>query len=609
MSKINELRTKFLHYYQGRGHQIIPSAPLVPENDASTLFTSSGMQPLVPYLLGEPHPAGKRLTDSQKSFRAVDIEEVGDARHTTFFEMLGNWSLGDYFKKEQLPWIFNFLVDEVGLAAESLYVTVFAGDEKMGIPRDDEAIALWQKLFAERGIGAKLGERIFTYDEKKNWWSRSGEPAKMPAGEPGGPDSEIFFDFGENLACHEKSIWKDEKCHPNCDCGRFVEIANSVFMQYQKQADGGFAQLKQQNVDYGGGLERLLMAVEQKQDVFETSAFAPLIKIILTGTNLTYATVTEVQKRSLRIIADHYRAAVMLMSDGVRPSNKEQGYILRRLLRRSILLANKMELKADWTDEVVDFLSGQYGEIYPQVINFATEIKTELKKEAQKFQATLQNGLKELQKLPKIDGKSAFYLYESYGFPFEVTQEIARERGEEISEADFLVAKTAHQNLSKSKSEAKFKGGLADAQIITVQFHTATHLLLAALRKFVKSDCVQKGSNITAERARLDFTLDEALTEIQKRQVIDQVNAWIAADIPVIKTIHEKEEALKMVGGSVFADRYPDQVSVYTIAGASQEICVGPHVAHTGEIGTVKIEKEKAVSAGVRRIYLVKAAL
>ncbi len=603
---MKELRYKFLTYYQEREHKIIPSAPLVPENDSSTLFTSSGMQPLVPYLLGEAHPAGKRLTDSQKSFRAVDIEEVGDARHTTFFEMLGNWSLGDYFKKEQLPWIFKFLVDEVGLEPGKLYVTVFAGDEKLGIPADEEAIEIWQKLFAECGIEAKLGERIFKYDEHKNWWSRSGEPAAMPTGEPGGPDSEIFYDFGAELKCHENSLWKNEKCHPNCDCGRFVEIANSVFMQYKKQTDGSFTQLQQKNVDYGGGLERLMMAVENKADVFETSAFAPLIEIILTGTDLKYAQLNEEQKRQIRIVADHYRAAVMLMSDGVLPSNKEQGYILRRLIRRSVLLADKLQLKKDWSDKLVELLGEQYGEVYPAVLDKQELIKGELNKEVKKFRATLNNGLKEFEKLQAIDGKTAFYLYESFGFPLELTQELAAEKAWTISEIEFEQAKKEHQNLSKSKSDEKFKGGLADAQALTVEFHTATHLLLAALRKFVKVDCVQKGSNITAERARLDFTLDAPLSEKQKTEVMDQVNAWIEADIPVEKTFHTKEDALKIVGGSVFADRYPDQVSVYAIKGASQEICVGPHVTHTGEIGRVKIEKEKSVSAGVRRIYLVK---
>ena len=606
MSKMNELRTKFLRYYQEKGHVIIPSAPLVPENDSSTLFTSSGMQPLVPYLLGEAHPAGKRLTDSQKSFRAVDIDEVGDARHTTFFEMLGNWSLGDYFKKEELPWIFNFLVDEVGLAPQKLFVTVFAGNQKLKIAQDEEAVVIWQKLFAERGIEAKVGERIFVYDEKKNWWSRSGEPAAMPAGEPGGPDSEIFYDFGVEQKCHENSPWAKEKCHPNCDCGRFIEIGNSVFMQYQKNADGSFSPLKQKNVDFGGGLERLLMAVENKADVFETSALAPLVEIVLQGTELNYQRANEEEKKAIRIIVDHWRAGVMLMSDGVLPSNKEQGYILRRLIRRSVLLADKLHLKKDWSDNFIELLGKQYAEIYPQIQSKQKMIMAEMNKETAKFCLTLNNGLKELQKLEKIDGKTAFFLYESYGFPFELTKELAAEKGWTINEAEFLAAKKEHQELSKLKSEAKFKGGLADAQTITVQFHTATHLLLAALRKFVKADCVQRGSNITAERARLDFTLDKPLTEAEKKQVVEQVNAWITAKIPVVKTFHDKEEALKMVGGSVFADRYPDKVSVYTIDGASQEICVGPHVKNTAEIGPVKIEKEKSVSAGVRRIYLVK---
>ncbi len=607
MSKSDYLRKQFLTYYQKKAHALIPSAPLVLENDASTLFTSSGMQPLVPYLLGEKHPLGQRLVNSQKCFRAVDIEEVGDARHTTFFEMLGNWSLGDYFKKEQLPWVFNFLVTELHISPEKLYVTVFAGDERLGIPKDEEAIALWQELFAQKGIEAKVGERIFLYDEKKNWWSRSGVPAAMPAGEPGGPDSEIFYDFGAELKMHENSPWKDEVCHPNCDCGRFIEIANSVFMQYQKQADGSFQTLQQKNVDYGGGLERLVMVVENQADIFMTSIFSPIIEALLFDTQLNYQTASSLEKKSLRIIADHWRSSVMLMTDGVLPSNKGQGYILRRLIRRSVLLANKLALSTAWSDRVVEVLVQQYQTISPSLKVKATEIKEELNKEIKKFTQTLNNGLKELQKLSTIDGKLAFKLYESYGFPFELTQEILAEKGLTIDEAEFLQAKKEHQALSKLKSEAKFKGGLADEQVATVRFHTATHLLLAALKKFVKSDCVQKGSNITAERARLDFTLDAPLTAEQKKQVIDQVNAWIKADLPVKKNFYPKAEALARVGGSVFADRYPDQVSIYQIEGVSEEICIGPHVSQTGEIGLLALQKEKSVSVGIRRLYLVRA--
>ncbi len=600
----NHLRQSFLDFYAARGHTIIPSAPLIPENDSSTLFTSSGMQPLVPYLLGQEHPLGRRLVDSQKSFRAVDIDEVGDARHTTFFEMLGNWSLGDYFKKEQLPWIFEFLTDYAGLDPNRLYVTVFAGDAKINIPQDQESIKIWQELFASKNITATVGERIRLYDAKKNWWSRSGAPEHMPAGEPGGPDSEIFYDFGPEHHFHENSPWADQPCHPNCDCGRYIEICNSVFMQYQKQADGTFAELPQKNVDYGGGLERLLMAAEDKPDLFTTSFFAPLIDIILADTPLTYATATTDQQTAIRIIADHYRAAFMLISDGVLPSNKEQGYVLRRLIRRSLLLADQLQLIPDWSSQVVDYLIQIYTPAYPILSTQTNHIKTTLQTEEKKFRQTLQKGLKELEKIPVLDGKSAFFLYESYGFPFEVTQEIATKRGQEIKIEDFQAAKTTHQNLSRAQSATKFKGGLADAEAATVQFHTATHLLLAALQKYVKPDAVQKGSNITAERARLDFTLDAPLTPEQKQQVIDQVNAWIAADLEVCKTFHPKAEALELVGGSVFADRYPDQVSVYTIPTASQEICIGPHVERTSAIPPLKLAKEKGISQGVRRLYL-----
>lgn len=597
-TQLNQLRQQFLDFAQAHGHAIIPSASLLPENDSSTLFTSSGMQPLVPYFLGQTHPAGKRLADSQKSFRAVDIDEVGDARHTTFFEMLGNWSLGDYFKKEQLTNLWEFLTTIVQLDPHRLYVTVFAGDEKLGIPRDEEAITIWQTLFAQAGIEAKVGERIFTYDASKNWWSRSGTPAQMPAGEIGGTDSEIFYDFGQPVHAG---------CHPNCDCGRFIEIGNSVFMEYRKTAAGTFEPLPKKNVDYGGGLERLLMAKENQADIFLTSAFRPFLDELTTALHLNYQTADEKTKRALRIIVDHLRSSIMLLAEGVTPSNKGQGYVLRRLLRRSLLMAKQLSLPTAQLTNLVPLMAELYGQTYPEIMTNQATIEQGIAQETAKFSQTVNKGLKEIEKLQAIDGKTAFFLYETYGFPWELTQEIVAKRGLTINEADFLAAAKQHREESKLQSDAKFKGGLADHEQETVKFHTVTHLLLAALRQFVDPHCLQKGSNITAERARFDFTCSRALTSEELTQIEQQINDWIKADLPVTKQILEKEEALALVGGSLFADRYPEQVSVYQIDTASQEICIGPHVTHTGEIGAIKIKKQESVSAGVRRLYLIKA--
>lgn len=619
----DELRSKYLSFFEKRGHAIVPSSALVPENDPSTLFTGSGMQPMVPYLLGQEHPKGSRIVDSQKCFRSQDIEEVGDNRHTTFFEMLGNWSLGDYFKKEQIEWVFEFLTKEVGLHPERLFITVFAGNEQLGIGKDEESIAIWQKLFREnniQSIDAKVVDnsetvglqdgRIFPYSEKKNWWSRAGVTANMPVGEPGGPDTEVFYDFGAQLKLHENSQWKGEPCHVNCDCGRFLEIGNSVFMQFQKQADGSFQPLAKQNVDFGGGLERILAVAQNTQDVFETELFTPLISQLESVSGKRYAE-SEETKRSFRVIADHIKAAVMLASDGVYPSNKAQGYFSRRLVRRSVRFGKMIGIDGLFIGELVPIVAEIYKKQYPEVTEKLDQITKILVEEEQKFEKALQKGMKELDKVAKLDGEVAFKLYETYGFPFELTQEIALERGDTVSQSDFDAAKTAHSQASRTASVGMFKGGLQDQSEQTTRFHTATHLLHAALRKTLGSHVQQMGSNITAERLRFDFAHPQALTESEKSEVIHQVNAWIAAALPMTRQVMNKDEALAQGALAFFGEKYPDEVSVYTVGKdptsdwISKELCGGPHVQNTGEIGELVIQKEKAVGQGVRRIYLV----
>ncbi len=619
----NQLRAKYLAFFQSNGHVVIPSAPLVPENDPSTLFTSSGMQPLVPYLLGQKHPQGTRLVDSQKTFRAVDIEEVGDNRHTTFFEMLGNWSLGDYFKDEQIEWFFTFITKEVGINPERLFVTVFRGNTELSIPRDDNSVALWQKLFKQVGIEAKAvdfsekegmqGGRIFYYDERKNWWSRSGVPANMPAGEPGGPDTEMFYDFGAELQLHEHSPFKEEPCHVNCDCGRFLEIGNSVFMQYQKQADGSFKELPQKNVDFGGGLERILSVVDNYQDMFQTELFQPIIRHLEQRSHHHYLE-NDTTKQAFRVITDHVKAATMLAADGVFPSNKEQGYISRRLLRRAIRYANQLNITGSLIPELAEVVAEIYAEPYPEVAAQLPSIKQRFAEEEQKFQKTLTKGLREIEKVPELTGETAFALYETYGFPLELTEEIARERGQKVDSQAFQAAFQAHKDKSRTATAGKFKGGLQDHSEVTIKYHTATHLLHAALRQVLGTHVQQKGSNITVERLRFDFAHSQAVTKDELQQVESLINQWITQALPVTQQTMEKNAAIQLGAVAFFLEKYPDQVSVYTIgqdpAGKqgtdwiSKEFCGGPHVANTKEIGQIKILKEQAVAAGVRRVYL-----
>lgn len=637
---LNDIRSKFLTYLQNRGHAIIPSSSLVPENDPTTLFVGSGMQPLVPYLLGKDHPLGKRLANSQKSFRAEDIEEIGDNRHTTFFEMLGNWSLGEYLKEGQLPQIFGFLTDEIGIDPARIYVTVFTGDTSNSVPRDTESVALWKRLFAEKGIdardveigseadGARLGMRggrIFYYEAKKNWWSRSGTPDKMPPGEPGGPDSEVFYDFGTP---HDPAFGAE--CHPNCDCGRFMEIGNSVFMQYLKKEDGTFGMLPKANVDFGGGLERIAAAANNEPDVFRTDVFAGVIALLEHYSGKQYTDTRHT--KSFRIVADHIRAATMMLADGVRPGNTERSYVLRRLIRRAAQHASKLGVAdKDAEDSMlrraaVMFIE-YYKSTYPELDGesaFQT-ITEELRREEVQFAHTLEGGMKEFDKLTAesklVTGEQAFVLFTTYGFPFEMTKELAVERGLVVDEADFRARMQAHTELSRAGSEKKFKGGLADTSIETTRLHTAHHLLLRALQIVLGDSVKQRGSNITAERLRIDFSYGAKLTPEQKAEVERIVNEQIDAGLPVVHSTMPKEEAEQLNAQHEFGAKYPDIVSVYSVGPTnatekdpafadaySIEFCGGPHVENTRELavsGRFKITAEEASSAGIRRIKAI----
>lgn len=611
-----DIRNAFIGFYKARGHAVLLSAPIVPENDPTTLFTSSGMQPLVPYLLGQPHPSGKRLVNSQKSFRAQDIEEVGDNRHTTFFEMLGNWSLGDYFKKEQLSWIYGFLTGELGLDPNRLYVTVFEGIGS--VPKDTESVDIWKDIFAQAGVDAKIGERIIAYPASKNWWSRSGEPDNMPPGEPGGPDSEVFFDFGKERGFHEKSPWKDQPCHPNCDCGRFMEITNSVFMQYRKMEDGTLEELPNKNVDFGGGLERMTAAVADDPDVFRTDLFKPLITELESASHMIYGK-DEYETRSMRIIADHIKGAVMMMADGVVPSNKTQGYVLRRLIRRALLYGGRLELREDlsYIGKLADPVAEIYKDSYPDVFGKIGDIRTLLVEEAQRFSKTLARGLSEVEKIKDLDGTAAFHLYETYGFPWEMTAEIASEKGIRVDRAQFEEEFRKHRDMSRSAAAGMFKGGLADHSKETTRLHTAHHLLLAALQKFVNPEIRQRGSNITSERLRIDFNFSRKLSAEELSAVEKAVNEAIAANFPVSRVEMPREAAETAGAQREFGAKYPDLVSVYFVGlkeGVkpelvkpgdfySAEFCGGPHVGFTGELGHFTIRKEESAASGIRRIY------
>jgi alanyl-tRNA synthetase len=616
----NELRQKYLDFFVQKGHVVVPSSALVPENDPTTLFTGSGMQPMMPYLLGAKHSEGTRLVDSQKCLRSQDIEEVGDNRHTTFFEMLGNWSLGDYFKKEQLEWFFTFLTKEIGMDPNRIYVTVFRGLPSAGIPKDTEAVEIWKQLFSSVGVEAKDVDfserdgmqdgRIFYYDEKKNWWSRAGVPGNMPMGEPGGPDSEAFYDFGADLKIHEHSTFKDQPCHVNCDCGRFVEIGNNVFMTYLK-TNKGFEPLKQKNIDFGGGFERMLGALNNDPDMFKTELFQPIIKHLEKVTSKSYAESEEI-RYSLRVVADHIRAGVFLILDGVIPANKGQGYVLRRLLRRAalklhMLNADFVTVLPELTAIVLGIYDGQQGVNKTQQ---EKPISETIRTEVTKFQKTLAAGLKIVEKAEQVDGKMAFDLYQTYGFPLELTTELLQQRGQKLDLETFQNEFQKHKDLSRSASAGVFKGGLADHSEVTTKYHTATHLLHAALRKILGTHVQQKGSNITVERLRFDFSHPAAMTEAEKQKVEDQINDWINQALPVTQQVMKKSDALESGAIAFFVEKYPDEVTVYTVGKdvekdwISKEFCGGPHVKNTSEIGPIKLTKEQSTSAGVRRVYM-----
>jgi alanyl-tRNA synthetase len=598
----DELRQAYLDFFAQKKHAVLPSDSLVPDNDPTTLFTGSGMQPLLPYFLGQPHPKGTRVVDSQKCFRSQDIEEVGDNRHTTFFEMLGNWSFGDYFKQEQLEWIFEFLTNICGLDLERLYVTAYEGNKELGIPRDEETADIWKKLFAKEGV---TDQRVFYYGNE-NWWSRVGEPANMSVGEPGGPDSEVFYDFGEELKDHQNSQFADQTCHLNCDCGRYLEIGNNVFMTYVK-TKRGFEELENKNIDFGGGFGRILAAMNNDPDVFKTELFAPIISYLEKNSGQKYGQGQKVTQ-AFRVIADHMKAAVMLAADGVYPSNKEQGYFSRRLIRRSIRYGQMVGIENKFVSGLVPVVAAMYQAPYPKATDQVENIQQIFEIEEQKFKKALTKGLRVFEKenLDSLTSTTAFNLYESYGFPLEMSVEEAQQRNikiEENIETKFNQLKQAHADKSRQSSTGKFKGGLGDQSEATVKYHTATHLLHAALRQVLGTHVEQKGSNINGQRLRFDFSHPQALTKEEISQVEAQINAWIEDDFAVTKQVMSKDAALSEGAIAFFIEKYPDEVTVYTVGDISKEFCGGPHVHKTSEIGPMMLFKEQSCSAGIRRVY------
>jgi len=622
-----EIRKAYIEFFKSKGHTPIARARLVPENDPTTLFTGSGMQPLLPYLLGDSHPDGNRLVDSQTCLRSQDIEEVGDNRHTTFFEMLSNWSLGDYFKNEQINWIFEFITKVVGLDPNRIYVTVYSGDESLGIARDNESESIWRKLFDNLGIdsktvdigseenGYKVGEqsgRIFFYKDK-NWWCRAGSAENMPVGEPGGLDTEMFYLYPS--VQHNKSY--GEHCHPNCDCGRYIELGNSVFMEYKKTEDG-FAKLPKQNVDYGGGLERIAAASLDNADVFKISLLLPIIEKLESISGKKYDSHTN----DMRVIADHLRGAVFLCVDGITPSNKEQGYVMRRLLRRAIRFAFALGIEQNFLHEIVPIIIDLYSPDFPEVNSNKEKVLEVLLKEEKVFRQTLRKGVRELQKMAdkgSVTGKDIFTLYDTYGFPMELSLEEAQTQDYPINDdwkADFDQQMTEQRNRSQTASKGTFKGGLGGHTLRHKKYHTATHLMYQALRDVLGDHVIQHGSNITEERLRFDFSHPEKMTAEQIKQVEDIVNKQIDNDLTVTFEEHPTKEALEdMHVLGAFGDRYGDKVKIYRMQAQgsekpfSLEICGGPHVDHTKQLSEegkkFKIIKEESSSSGIRRIKAV----
>lgn len=582
--KAIELREKYIKFFKDKNHNVISGAPVVPENDPTVLFTTAGMHPLVPYLLGERHPQGTRLTDYQKCIRTDDIEEVGDTSHLTFFEMLGNWSLGDYFKKEAIEYSFEFLTKILNIPQEKLAVSVFEGDEDC--PRDDEAANAWINV----GIPK---DRIFYFGKKQNWWGPAGQTG------PCGPDTEMFYDTGKPKC--------NDKCNPSCDCGKYIEIWNDVFMQYNKTVEGKYEPLKQKNVDTGMGLERVLFILQGKNNVFETELFSNVI-----------GKINELSKNknemSVRIIADHLRAATAMIADKVVPTNTDQGYVLRRLIRRVIRHMNKIQIDTVCLKEILDIQIDSLKEIYPEFDKKRDSIIEEFEKEKDKFIKTLVNGEKEFSKITenlkrqgitKLNGKTIFRLYDTFGFPPEVTQELANENGFESDMDGFNKLYEEHQERSRQGAEQKFKGGLADNSEQTIKYHTAAHLLLKALKIVLGDKVEQRGSNLTVERLRFDFVCDSKMTDEQKQKVEELVNEQIQRKLNVLMEEMSLEEAKKSGATGIFENKYGEIVKVYTIGDFSKEICGGPHVNNTSELGKFKIVKEEAVSSGVRRIKAI----
>lgn len=586
--KAIEIRNKYLDFFKRHGHAVIPSAPLIPENDPSVLFTTAGMQPLVPYLLGEKHPEGTRLTDFQKCLRTNDIDEVGDNRHLTYFEMLGNWSLGDYFKEESIAMSFEFLTKELGIPVEKLSVTCFAGDEDC--QRDEVTASCWRKA----GIPE---DRIYYFGKDDNWWI-AGEEG------PCGPDTEMFYDTGKPKC--------SENCNPSCGCGKYVEIWNNVFMEFFKTKDGKYTKLKQHNVDTGLGLERMTMLLQGKETPFDTELFKPVMDKLqeLAGEN------DSIESR--RIVSEHLRSSMMIIQDGGLPSNVDRGYILRRLIRRMVRHLRKLQINLNELGELIDLNIDTLKEMYPELHQNSNKIKSVIIEEKDKFEKTLERGEREFNKIVNrmkndgkdtISGQDLFTLYETYGFPPEVTQDLAREAGLKVDTTEFDKLFKEHQEKSRMGSEQKFKGGLAGTGEQEVRYHTATHLLNAALKVILGKDVHQKGSNITPERMRFDFICDHKLTDDEKKKVEDLVNEWIAQGLDVKCEEMKKDDAIKSGAECMFIEKYPDIVTVYSIGNdketVSKELCGGPHVKNTSELGHFKIKKEEASSAGVRRIKAI----
>ncbi|MFR8116120.1 MAG: alanine--tRNA ligase [Clostridia bacterium] len=586
--KAIEIRNKYLDFFKRHGHAVIPSAPLIPENDPSVLFTTAGMQPLVPYLLGEKHPEGTRLTDFQKCLRTNDIDEVGDNRHLTYFEMLGNWSLGDYFKEESIAMSFEFLTKELGIPVEKLSVTCFAGDKDC--QRDEVTASCWKKA----GIPE---DRIYYFGKDDNWWI-AGEEG------PCGPDTEMFYDTGKPKC--------SENCNPSCGCGKYVEIWNNVFMEFFKTKDGKYTKLKQHNVDTGLGLERMTMLLQGKETPFDTELFKPVMDKLqeLAGEN------DSIESR--RIVAEHLRASMMIIQDGGLPSNVDRGYILRRLIRRMVRHLRKLQINLNELEELIDLNIDTLKEMYPELHQNSNKIKSVIIEEKDKFEKTLERGEREFNKIVNrmknegqdtISGQDLFTLYETYGFPPEVTQDLAREAGLKVDTTEFDKLFKEHQEKSRMGSEQKFKGGLAGTGEQEVRYHTATHLLNAALKVILGKDVHQKGSNITPERMRFDFSCDHKLTDEEKKKVEDLVNEWISRGLDVKCEEMKKDDAIKSGAECMFIEKYPDIVTVYSIGNdretVSKELCGGPHVKNTSELGHFKIKKEEASSAGVRRIKAI----